>query len=50
MTIRYQDDLVLCGDRWLFSRRELVVNFTHTFEAGGLPADVAVHSRGTRND
>jgi hypothetical protein len=40
MTIRYQDDFVLSGERWLFSRRELLVDFTHIF-----PADSHVRRR-----
>lgn len=44
MTIRYQDDFVLHNGRWLFSRRELLVDFTHVFEAGTLPSGVRKRS------
>jgi hypothetical protein len=41
MTIRYQDDFVRRDGRWLFSRRELLVDFAHTFQAGALPGKTA---------
>lgn len=37
MTIRYQDDFVFSNQHWLFSRRELMVDFTHVFQAGAVP-------------
>ncbi|MDB5556629.1 MAG: hypothetical protein JWL86_6613 [Rhizobium sp.] len=44
MTIRYQDDLVLHDGRWLFSRRELLVDFTQVSQAGALPGDMGKRS------
>jgi hypothetical protein len=44
MTIRYLDDFVLQDRRWLFSRRELLVDFTHVFQAGVLPTDRKMRS------
>jgi len=35
MMIRYQDDFALRGERWLFARRALLVDFAHTFQADG---------------
>jgi hypothetical protein len=39
MTIRYQDDFALRDGHWLFSRRELLVDFTHVFQASAPRGD-----------